>query len=91
MIELGLTEDQFWNMTPALYFALCYQKQKQTKRHDLRFGLILELVGRALNVKRRALEWFGWPEEQISRRATAAERVAVIQNLKQKKAELSNG
>lgn len=50
-IELGLTTDQFWRLTPARFWALRTAKTEQIKREDYRAGIVTATIRRALGSK----------------------------------------
>lgn len=50
-VECGLSEAQFWRLTPAKLTALTRAKREQIKRDDYRTGVLTMVVRAALGVK----------------------------------------
>ena len=40
MYDFGLTNDQFWQLTPAQFAALSHRHEQRAKQEDLRTGII---------------------------------------------------
>lgn len=43
--DLKLTDEQFWNLTPAKFYALCERKKQDMYRLDYRSGIIVSTIG----------------------------------------------
>jgi hypothetical protein len=50
-VEVGLTEQQFWRLTPAKLTAIVSAKKEQIKREDYRTGVLTMVVRGALGAK----------------------------------------
>ena len=44
ILELGLDDDSFWNLSPAQFYALNKYRSEMVKREDIRFGVIASFL-----------------------------------------------
>lgn len=47
MYDFGLTDEQFWELTPPKFAALSRRVEQTTKQQDLRFGMVCSVVANA--------------------------------------------
>lgn len=72
-IELGLSANEFWECTPAVFAAYSDQKKSQEIKVDYRFGLIAALM-RTLwggEKKPQPMKQFFWNDEKRGKKSGA--------------------
>ena len=75
VIELRLSEDHFWNLTPAQFRAFWDQRQEQIKREDRR-AQILANIGRSFGKRSDSKFWVDFPEHaEAVRRGDTAKQI----------------
>ena len=83
-IDLGLSEDEFWDLTPAKFRALQLRRRDVMQREDYRFGTITYLIKSIFGVKNaHPLDDFGGATKRESRAYRAARET--LRHLKRKK------
>jgi hypothetical protein len=53
LYDFGLTEEQFWRLTPAQFGALSKRKDEENRHNDWRFGMIVSTIAN-LFIKERS-------------------------------------
>jgi hypothetical protein len=51
-VSLGLTEKEFWSLTPAQFFSMCKVKDEEEKMLDFRTGLVTTVIRRIVGDKK---------------------------------------
>lgn len=89
VIDLGLSDDAFWGLTPRLLVLLSERKREAERRMDLRFGVVASLIYNANRGKGRPMG----PEDFFpgEKRARSAEEMrAKIEGLNDFLAQLKD-
>ena len=77
IIDLGLSADQFWSLTPAQFEALTLAKRSSSRKEDLRFGLICSVIASVVGNKIDPIDFF--PEHKKKSKPRLAKEGAAHQ------------
>ncbi|CAK0779016.1 hypothetical protein CCP3SC15_610014 [Gammaproteobacteria bacterium] len=73
---MGLTEAEFWRLTPAKFFALVEARNRQVMRRDFRSGLIASVICQALGGKQEPFDFFPQHKKPKKPPSAAARKAA---------------
>lgn len=85
VVELRMSESEFWDSTPAKYFALCEVRQTQIERDDFRLGYLIDTVRAVAGEKKRVhpLDFFPWKRPRKNQRERNGD--SFVENMRRRK------